>query len=168
VRVVLDAGPVIHRSWVHRLGLLDSLFEECLLPPSVRDEVLAAPEGTLGLDDIREALHDGRLRAQPLPESAHSATIGSSLPAALGAGEREAIALAAACRADLLITDDGLARSAALRRRLAVTGTLGVLRAAREAGLLEAVLPPLLELRSLGFRISDDLIEKIRREEQPA
>jgi predicted nucleic acid-binding protein len=51
----------------------------------------------------------------------------------LGAGEREAIALAEELKAGLLL-DDGKARREARRRGLAVTGTLAVLAAAAENG----------------------------------
>jgi predicted nucleic acid-binding protein len=90
VRVVRDAGPLIHLSWLHRLDLLPALFEEVLIPEAVRDEVLAAPDGTLGLDDIR---------------------------------------------------------------------------AARERGLIDAVLPLVLELRRLGLWVSDALIDEVRTDE---
>lgn len=46
-----------------------------------------------------------------------------------------------------------------------MTGTLGILRTARDRGLVPAVLPLLAELRRLGFRISDELVAEVRREE---
>ncbi len=52
MRAVSDAGPLIHLSWIDQLALLDRLFEEVIVPPAVRDEVLASPAGTLGLDRI--------------------------------------------------------------------------------------------------------------------
>lgn len=59
MRVVLDAGPIIHLSWIDRLDLLDAIFEEVLLPAAVRDEILAAPAMTLGI--VREARESGLL-----------------------------------------------------------------------------------------------------------
>jgi predicted nucleic acid-binding protein len=53
----------------------------------------------------------------------------------------------------------------AAQRGLPMTGTLGILRTARDRGLVPAVLPLLAELRRLGFRISDELVAEVRREE---
>lgn len=44
MRVVVDAGPVIHLSWIGRLDLLAQLLEEVLLPPAARDDALATAE----------------------------------------------------------------------------------------------------------------------------
>jgi predicted nucleic acid-binding protein len=161
VRVVLDAGPVIHLSWLHRLDLLPAIFEEVLIPEAVRDEVLAAPDGTLGLDDIRAALDRGDLALRALPTGAPAAPI----PSALAAGEAAAIALAVELGPDLFLCDDALARREATARGLTISGTVGVLTAARERGLIDAVLPLLLELRRLSLWVSDALIDAVRTDE---
>ena len=158
----MDAGPVIHLSWINHLDLLDRLFEEVLLPPAVCTEVLAAPPGTRGLDRIQEALARGRRHTRALSISSQAA---DGLSRSLGLGETEAIILAEELGADLLVTDDAAARKLAVRQGLQVTETLGLLRAAREQGLIAAVLPLLLELRQLGLWVSDELVQEIRREE---
>ena len=157
MRVVLDSGPVIHLSWINRLDLLDTLFEEVSLPIAVRNEVLAASPGTLGRMHIVASFTQGWLQIHDVQ---------TTLPfVALGRGELEAITLAEEMRADLLITDDAAARTLALQRGLIVTGTLGVLYAARGRGLIPAILPLLLTLRQNGFWISAKVIETIQREE---
>ena len=62
-------------------------------------------------------------------------------------GERAAIALAGALHADLLLIDEAAGRAEAKRRNLRVTGTLGVLRAGAERGLVNV---PGLIVRSRG------------------
>lgn len=109
MRAVVDAGPVIHLSWIDRLDLLDQLFEEVFLPPAVRDEVLAPPPGTLGLAHIEDAL--ARHRLQVRAPSALFRPIGP-----LHIGEIEAISLALELAADVLITDDSNARREAVGR----------------------------------------------------
>lgn len=75
----------------------------------------------------------------------------------LDSGEREAIALALEIRADRLIADETLARQEAIRRNLPVIGTLGVLRNAARANLLQ--LPEALaKLQSTSFFVSANLI----------
>jgi predicted nucleic acid-binding protein len=54
----------------------------------------------------------------------------------LDLGERAAIALASAVHADSLLIDAAAGRLEATRRKLRVTGTLGVLRAAAELGAI--------------------------------
>lgn len=157
MRVVLDSGPVIHLSWINRLDLLDTLFEEVLLPIAVRNEIVAASPGTLGRMNIAASLTQDWLQIHDVRTTLP--------PVALGRGEVEAIILAEEMRADLLITDDAAARTLASQRGLIVTGTLGVLYAARRRGLIPAVVPLLLTLRQNGFWISAKLVETIQREE---
>jgi hypothetical protein len=78
----------------------------------------------------------------------------------LGAGEREAIALALELRADLLSADDKKARRIAQERGIRVTGTVGVLREAHDRGLLD--LPDALHgLLQVGFRLSEKLVQEV-------
>jgi uncharacterized protein len=69
----------------------------------------------------------------------------------LGAGEREAIALSAQLRAELLIVDDDLARRIATDLGIPVMGTAGVLLRAKEKGFVVAVRPHLDALLSNRF-----------------
>jgi predicted nucleic acid-binding protein len=62
MRAVLDAGPVIHLSWIDQLDLLDALFEGVFLPVAVRNEVMAAPPETPDRTSIAISLMQGRLR----------------------------------------------------------------------------------------------------------
>lgn len=55
----------------------------------------------------------------------------------LDAGEREAIQLAEACKADLLLVDEKAARREAAKRHLATSGTLGILDRAAEKRLVD-------------------------------
>jgi len=77
----------------------------------------------------------------------------------LGRGESEAITLALNTTDGVLIVDDLAARRAATRYNFPVIGTVGVLVAARESGLIQAVAPVLDRLTRVGFRMSPALIE---------
>jgi hypothetical protein len=76
----------------------------------------------------------------------------------LGAGERQAIALAVASGAVLSI-DDRLGRVVARRLGLRVSGAVGVLVEARRRGLIPVVRPILEELRRHGYWLSDSLFD---------
>ena len=162
MRAVLDSGPLIHLSWINQLYLLSRLFDEVIVPPGVRDEVLAPRAGTLGLDRIQQAFAEEWL-AVITPAGARR--LSRSTPLSLGRGEAEALLLAEELKPDLFITDDAAARVEAIRRNLAVVGTVGVLTQARDRSLIPAVLPLLLELRGLGQWISDGLLQAVRQEE---
>lgn len=83
----------------------------------------------------------------------------------LGAGEREAIALAAQQEADLLLLDDKDARRIAEARGLRVIGTLGVLERASRQALVD--LPTALErLRRTNFRATPAVYESVLRRER--
>lgn len=78
----------------------------------------------------------------------------------LDLGERSAIALAVALHADLLLIDEFAGRAEAKRRHLRVTGTLGVLRAGAEQGLVD--VPDLLQrLKMTSFYADDGLLKTV-------
>lgn len=129
--VVADTGPLHYLVLTGDVAVLPVLFEKILIPQTVYDELvdpgapaqlrhwMAAPPSWL---DIR--------RDPPLDEHGVAA-----LP--LDRGERAAIALALALRADLLLIDERDGAAVARGRGLAVTGTLGILDLAASRGLIE-------------------------------
>ena len=78
----------------------------------------------------------------------------------LDLGERAAIALAATMHADLLLIDEAAGRAEARRRNLRVTGTLGVLRAAAELGLVD-VPGLILRIKATSFYADDALLTAV-------
>lgn len=81
----------------------------------------------------------------------------------LGTGEREAIALAIALRAQLIILDDLPARRLAASRGLTVIGTIGVLLTAKRSGTIVTIAPTLDALVAAGFHMSHHLREATLR-----
>ena len=79
----------------------------------------------------------------------------------LGLGEAETIAYAyeEGIRA---VIDDAKARRVAEKLSIKLTGTIGLLIKAEERGAIESSYKIVLELRRLGFRISDGLIEDLK------
>lgn len=78
----------------------------------------------------------------------------------LGVGEIAAISLAMELKADHILLDDKKARNAALARGLSVVGTLNILTAAAEQGLID--LPEAINLlRNTNFRASESLLREI-------
>lgn len=163
MRAVADAGPIIHLSWIDRFDILFEIFEEVTVPVAVRDEVLNASADVPGITAIRAGLERGR----PAVLTVLDVTAVRSLRASIGldAGEAEALVLAREMSADIILLDDGRARSYAAREGFPMTGTLGILRRARELGLVTEVAPLLTMLVRRGFRVSESLVVKIVRED---
>lgn len=104
----------------------------------------------------------GRIRGVALPEPAslswmtvRRARDWALLPLVtdLGAGEREALALAVEIPDSLVLLDDALARRYARLFGVRFTGTLGVILKAKQSGHLTTVMPVLDQVDSLGFRL---------------
>jgi predicted nucleic acid-binding protein len=76
--------------------------------------------------------------------------------ATLDPGERTALRLAEQLRADVVLLDEAAARSLAGQRGVKVSGTLGILCDAAQAGLVQ--LPAVFDLlRKTSFRASPEL-----------
>lgn len=147
--VVSDATPINILVRIELIEVLPRLFGEILVPPAVVRELsnprapeplrswIAGPPGWF------------KIKAPALVASAME----------IGAGEREAIALAAEYKADLLLIDDLEARRHALRLGLRITGTIGVLELADAKGL--ASLPSAVErVRATDFKVSSKILDE--------
>jgi predicted nucleic acid-binding protein len=80
----------------------------------------------------------------------------AALRLVVDAGESEAIVLAYETRTRIIL-DDRKAREAARRLGIPVTGTVGLLLKAKEAGVVPAIRPLLDALDANQFRIGDAL-----------
>lgn len=143
--VVADTSPVCYLILVDQVDLLSALFDSVLLPRAVLDELLHedAPERVKGW--AAQLPPWVRVHDNPLGMAA-----GMDM---LHAGERNVISLAEALHADIVLLDEKAARRVAVDRGLRVTGTVGILGAAAEQGLVDLVTAIEL-LRKTNFRYS--------------
>ena len=83
----------------------------------------------------------------------------------LAIGEAETITLAVEERADYIVIDDKLARRRAKSMKLNVIGTLRILRLMYDSKLVNKreILKALEKLKETGFRISEDIINRVLR-----
>jgi len=107
------------------------------------DQVTVAGAGLPGADAVRAATW---LEAEQPPEPAIA-----PLQLLVDRGEAGAIALAQAHPGAILLLDDAKARRVAESLGLPRIGTLGVLRKAKHAGLLDAIAPLIGKLESNGI-----------------
>jgi predicted nucleic acid-binding protein len=149
-KVVVNATPIIALALVGRLNLLQLLYDEVIVPPAVRDEVLAGGPGAVGTAQMRQATWIRTVALQD-PQRA-------DLLSDLDRGEAEVLSLAQEMGADLVIIDERLARRHAKRIGLRLTGTLGVLLKAKSLGFVPAVEPLIDQLREGGIHLSDVVV----------
>ena len=148
---VSDTSPLIALARIGRLGLLAQVYGEVIVPPVVEDEIIRHRRGFGGPRPNWLLIHAVQDRGGV-----------DTLEQSLDPGESEAIAPAIQLNARLVI-DDGRGRRVAESLGLEVVGTVGTLLAAKGAGIVPVLRPLLKELRGTGFRISDDLIERVCR-----
>jgi len=150
--VISNNSPIRYLVLLDCIHLLPALFSRVTIPTEVQAELqrprtpavvrawIAHPPTWL---DIRQV--SGTVEADLLP---------------LDGGEQEAILLAQALRADVILLDDREARKVAVRRALQVIGTVGVLEQAAIRGLID--LPEVCaRLLTTNFRIKDDIIQSV-------
>jgi len=158
--VVSNATPLIGLSILNRIELLKILFEEIYIPRTVFEELTINGANRPGGQELAEAVSAGWVHVEDvLPSS-----VLTSLKTDLDDGEAEAIALALTLEAELLLIDErkGRAKARALGRNL--TGTIGVLLLARAKGIEIDLQVELGQLRAHGFRISEELLDRVLKE----
>lgn len=157
MRVVCNTSPLILLAKIRRLDLLVRLYDNVSIPSSVLREVEVKPSKEMEL--IQALLQSQKLQLR----QATKRTLGK-LPPDLGAGEREAIALALEIRANLVVLDDQQGRHIARERGLSVTGTVGILIEARQRGMIPSVRCELDRLIETGMWVHEVFYHRILQE----
>jgi predicted nucleic acid-binding protein len=154
--VVADTSPINYLTLIGHIDVLSRFYEQVLIPPTVLEELQDA--NAPGLVRAWAAQAPSWLEKRELLRAPDS---GLNF---LDRGEAEVIALAEQVKAARLIVDETLARGEAHRRNLSVIGTLGVLRNAARAGLLN--LPDaLVKLKETNFYVAEELIRSLLEED---
>ncbi|MBL3600968.1 MAG: DUF3368 domain-containing protein [gamma proteobacterium endosymbiont of Lamellibrachia anaximandri] len=155
--VITDAGPLIAFASIDGLSILQKLFSEITIVGSVKDECLA--KLSVDAQRIEDTINNGWLVVTPVVERS------PSLSPSLGVGESDSIRFALEMPEEsLLIMDDRLARRYALRKNLNIVGTVRLLDLAEQQGLIESAEQSIQEMTGFGYRVSNDILKKIRSE----
>lgn len=143
--VIADTTPINYLVLIGEQELLPALFCQVILPEAVLRELLATATPQVvrqWLSNHPQWLEIRKVTMAPDTRLSH-----------LDEGEREAIQLAEALGADLILVDEKAARREAARRQLATSGTLGVLDRAAEKGLVN-FSQAFQRLKQTSFRMS--------------
>jgi len=157
--VVADATPLHYLILIGAIYVLPRLFEKIHVPIEVREELTCEATPPLVRTWMEQPPQWFEVHAGPAVSSEDSSL------QALDSGERAAIVLAESISADLLLIDDRAGAMLAQRRGLAVTGTLGVLDLASQAGLLR-LQEVFVRLQKTNFRYPPSLMEMLLEEER--
>lgn len=150
MRVVSNTSPLSNLAVIGRLDLLKERYGRVSIPAGVWNELRALRHAE-ALARLDQAAADGWLAVEsPAPALFFAPP--------LDAGETEAISLAAASRADLLLIDEIKGRAAARGLGLAIGGLLGELLHARLADRIPSLGAEIQRLRSEArFFVSGDI-----------
>jgi len=153
-KAVVNSTPLIALAKADKLALLRDLYDLVIIPEAVYREVT-------GKDDIAAQ------RIQAAREWISIRKVDPSLDrrmyrAKLHDGEVEVMLLAQEIDANVVVIDDGAARKTAEYLGLPLTGTLGILIAAKRRGILDAVMPVVQQMEQNGFFFSMGLKALIR------
>jgi predicted nucleic acid-binding protein len=155
--VVANSSPLMALARLDLLRLLPSRFDEVLIPDVVLSECTAQTQRP-GARAILAAREARTLEAVPVPEAERFAAAHLLDP-----GEAAALLLAQERSCPALV-DERRGWRVAAQLGIPVVGTLGVLLAARKAGEVPALPPPLEALMAFGYRLPPDLArETLRR-----
>jgi predicted nucleic acid-binding protein len=151
--VIADTGPLNYLVLIGAVDVLSPLYTRVIVPRAVMEELqqAGAPDAVIAWIANPPAW----LEVRPDPPDDPSLDF-------LDSGERAALTLAQSLSADELLIDERAGRAEAERRRLRVTGTLGVLAAAHLAGVLDFD-QALARLRTTTFRLSAEVEHLVRR-----
>ena len=152
--VVSNSSPLIALARIHRLDLLECLFQRILVPPEVHHEVTVQGRGLPGAEEISGAKW---IEIAPLTAAGDARL--SQLCQSLGAGEQGAILLAKHLGARFVLLDEWKARRIATAAGLSVMGCLGILETAARRGLVPDLRSAYITLLQQGIRFDLRLLQ---------
>lgn len=148
--IVADAGPLIGLAKIDRLGLLDAMAEQVVVPAQVWHEVVVRGGDRPEVGRIANALANKVLAPDMALFEAYRLQI--------DAGEAAALAIAAMNPNALLLMDDARGRRLARAQGFSILGTLGLLLRAKRRGLLTRLGPEIEALEKCGIYLDKVLI----------
>jgi len=154
--VISNTSPLLYLHQIRQMELLAKLYGHVKIPAAVEEELQAGRRRRVDVPTVSE-LEWARICQVGERDLAPST-------GRLGAGEAAAITLGTKYPSCLLILDDLPARRIARNLELSVTGTLGVLVKAKQAGFVDSVIPLLEDLKKTTMWLPDDLVKIVLEE----
>jgi predicted nucleic acid-binding protein len=134
MKAIANSTPIISLSVLGKLDLLKGIFTEVFVPKAVYNEVVAKGSDKIGSKELASATWIYVLETTNILSK-------SSIMLELDEGEAEVITLAKEKSIDTVIIDEFAGRQYASLLGLNVIGTLGILLAAKNKGLVGEIRP---------------------------
>ena len=141
--IICDTSCLILFDKINRIDLLRHCYKNVYVTPEIVAEFGKPLQTWVKVKEVKNG------------------TLKQTLNQILGAGESSAIAISFEILNSLVAIDDLKARKIAKSLNLKITGSLGILVKAKEAGHIEKLKPILQEIEQTDFRISANIINKI-------
>jgi len=154
-KAICDTSPLQYLHQLELLHILAALTEGVIVPPAVVDELATGRALGVNLPDVAQL--DWVSVRHPISAAA------LPLVTDLGPGETQVLMLALELPETVAVLDDALARRVAHTLRLNLTGTLGLLIDAKQAGVISSVEPWLDKLHALRFHLAQHTRDAVLR-----
>lgn len=141
--IISDTSCLIALTKIEKLGLLKELYQEILITTAVYEEFGSSLPNWILVIDVKDKHKQKELEKR------------------LDRGEASSIALALEIDNSTLIIDEIKGRRIAQSFSIDIIGTIGIILLANKKGLISDVTGTILRLVNKGFRLSDNLIDKI-------
>ncbi len=151
--IIGDSSPLIALAIIEQLELLPKLYSRVVIPQKVWQEITVQGVGLAGAAAIKQL--EWLVIEKVSPEFVKPLSI------LLDAGEAEAIALAMNSPDSIVLLDNAQARRVAEHFGVNRIGTLGVLRRAKKAGLIDAIKPYTVQLQENGIYMRQNLVDAV-------
>lgn len=151
--IIADSSPLISLAIIDQLELLPQLYERVIVPTAVWDEVTLQGAGLPGAQAVSQIQWFEIQTPEKVAIEPFSMLIDR--------GEAEAIAIAQSISNSIVLLDDAKARRVAERLGVARIGTLGILRRAKNAGLITEIKEYIELLQINGIYMRQSLVEAV-------
>ncbi|MEO6452715.1 MAG: DUF3368 domain-containing protein [Ginsengibacter sp.] len=152
--MVSDTSSISNLLLIHHLDLLQKIYYEIYIPPTVYTEIL-------NLEKSGQNLEDFKTKAWIIVESEFPRNISLAPPKYVDAGGAEAIDLALHLKAERLLIDERKGTLLANNLGITTIGLLGVLIIAKQNNLITSVKELLDQLVRNEFWLSDNLYQQV-------
>jgi len=143
--VIVNTSCLIALDQIGRIELLCKLYEKVLVPAEVKKEFTDLDLPCISIVEVSD--ENKKVFVEELN---------------LGKGETAAISLAVET-GNICIIDDLKARKISLKIGIKISGTIGILLRAEKKGFIKSAYDELLILRSKGFYVSEELLNKLKK-----
>ncbi|CAN2049301.1 DUF3368 domain-containing protein [Candidatus Magnetomoraceae bacterium gMMP-13] len=156
--IISNTTPLINFSAIHRLDILQSLFEKIYIPSAVKVELFEKGKYYPSTTELKNVQFIETM-------SIHNTMHRDALLTELDIGEAEAITLALEKKAEFLLLDEVTGRMMAESYNIPIIGSIGCLVEAKRCNMIPSIKQLLDDMKyQAKFWVNPKLYEKILKD----